>query len=55
MMNILYLKYGLIALGAIIATLTFVAAYKTLGPPTFKDYKESSQRAGKDISPTEAE
>ena len=52
-MNILYLKYGLIALGAIVAILTFVSAYKTLGPPTFIDYGESSQRAGKDLSPTD--
>jgi hypothetical protein len=52
-MNILYIKYGLIALGAIIAILTFIAAYKTLGPPTFIDYGESSQRAGKDLSPTD--
>ena len=37
-MNILYIKYGLIALGAIVAILTFVSAYKTLGPPTFIDY-----------------
>ena len=52
-MNILYLKYGLIALGAIGAILTFASAYKTLGPPTFIDYGESSQRAGKDLSPTD--
>ena len=52
-MNILYIKYGLIALGAIVVILTFVAAYKTLGPPTFIDYGEMSQRAGKYLSPTD--
>ena len=51
-MNILYIKYGLIALGAIVAILTFVAAYKTLGPPTFIDYGELSQKAGEDLPPT---
>jgi hypothetical protein len=54
-MNILYIKYGLIALGAMVAILTFVAAYKMLGPPTFINYGESSQRAGKDLSPTDVQ
>jgi hypothetical protein len=54
-MNILYIKYGLIALGAIVAILTFVAAYKTLGPPTFRNYGKSSQSAGKDLSPTDVQ
>jgi hypothetical protein len=52
-MNIIYIKYGLIALGAIVAMLTFVAAYKTLRPPSFIDYGEMSQKAGKDLSPTD--
>ena len=42
-MDIIYIKYGLIALGAIVATLTFITAYKTLGPPTFKNYEEISK------------
>ena len=33
----LYIKYGLIALGAIAAIIIFIVAYKTLGPPTFRD------------------
>jgi hypothetical protein len=54
-MNILYIKYGLIALGAIAAIITFIAAHKMLGPSTFKDYGEPYQRAGKDLSPTDVE
>ena len=42
----LYIKYGLIALGVIVAIIIFVAAYKTLGPPTFRNFPPPTDQEG---------
>jgi len=54
-MDIRYIKYGLITLGAIAAIITFIMAYKLLGPPTFRNDEAESQVDDKDLSPTDIE
>ncbi len=54
-MDIRYIKYGLITLGAIAAIITFIMAYKLLGPFTFRNDGAEFQVDDKDLSPTDIE
>ncbi|MBT7601903.1 MAG: hypothetical protein HN560_12610 [Anaerolineae bacterium] len=52
-MSLVYIKYALIAFGAIVALIVFALAWKMLRPAMiFRqiEYGQSSQTAGKDLS-----